>query len=179
VGGNGLQGPETRQSLLLRLRDPSQHEAWSEFVAIYEPLVYRLARAKGLQHADALDHGQEVFTAVSKAIERFDPASEKGTFRGWLFRISRNLVINYLSRQKDPRGSGDTAIGELLNQEPADDNEATSLFSLEYRREVFRWAADRVRNAVTQDTWQAFWLTGVHVSGTSSRYRHRSSIRSV
>ena len=40
--------PTTRRSLVLRLRDPRDEAAWAEFVEIYEPLVYRLARKKGL-----------------------------------------------------------------------------------------------------------------------------------
>ena len=45
--------PATRASLIVKLRDTGDENAWSEFVAIYEPFVYRLARQKGLQDADA------------------------------------------------------------------------------------------------------------------------------
>ena len=44
---------ETRLSLIARLSDHDDVAAWEEFVAIYVPLLYRLARQKGLQHADA------------------------------------------------------------------------------------------------------------------------------
>ena len=66
--------PATRQSLIVKLRDPADSGAWSEFVALYEPLVYRLARRKGLQDADARDLCQEVFRAVAGAVDRWDPA---------------------------------------------------------------------------------------------------------
>ena len=59
------QSPATRQSLIVKLRDPADSGAWSEFVALYEPLIYRLARRKGLQDADAKDLCQEVFRAVA------------------------------------------------------------------------------------------------------------------
>lgn len=156
-----MAGPETRQSLLVRLRDASQHEAWQEFVEIYEPLICRLARHNGLQHADAQDLTQEVLAAVNAAIGRFDPSPTKGSFRGWLFRIARNLMINFLSRQKGPRGTGDTAIQQLLDEQPAVDGEAATLFGIEYQREVFRWAAQRVRHGFQEETWRAFWMTGV------------------
>ena len=61
--------PATRRSLIVKLRDPADAGAWCEFVALYEPLVYRLARRKGLQDADARDLCQEVFRTVAQAIE--------------------------------------------------------------------------------------------------------------
>jgi RNA polymerase sigma-70 factor (ECF subfamily) len=34
--------PTTRPSLMLRLRDAHDQQAWREFVSIYEPLLLRL-----------------------------------------------------------------------------------------------------------------------------------------
>src|SRR5262249_54659976 len=90
--------PETRHSLLVRLCDRSDREAWDEFAAIYEPAVYRLARGKGFQHADALDLVQEVLWGVAKAIDRWSPDAERGRFRTWLFRVARNVTVNALVR---------------------------------------------------------------------------------
>lgn len=156
-----MQGPETRESLVVRIRDTSHHEAWKEFVAIYEPLIYRLVRGRGMQHADAQDLSQEVFVAVAGAIDRFDPDSTRGSFRGWLFRIARNLMINYLNRQKDPRGTGDTGIMQLIEEQTPANDDAAALFDIEWKREVLRWAAEETRPEFKEDTWRAFWLTGV------------------
>lgn len=156
-----MSGPETRESLILRLRDSTEHDAWQEFVAIYQPLVYRLARLKGFQHADACDLSQDVLSAVGTSIDRFDPDSDKGTFRSWIFRIARNLMINFLTRQKGPSGSGDTRIYELLQQQADHSSQEATQFDLEYHRELFRWAAERVRPKVAEETWKAFWLTSV------------------
>ena len=78
--------PTTRASLLLRLRDSDDHAAWVEFVALYEPVIYRLLRRHGLQDADAREVMQELLVAVSGSIGRWDPARERGSFRGWLRR---------------------------------------------------------------------------------------------
>ncbi len=155
-----MDSPDTRKSLLFRLSESSQDESWAEFVAIYEPLIYRVARAKGLQHADAEDIVQEVFASVEKAIDRFD--SDKGSFRGWLCRITRNLTINFLTRDKSVRGTGDTECHSLLQQQAMVEEETLTMFQLEHRREVFQWTAKRVRKHFREDTWQAFWLTGVN-----------------
>jgi RNA polymerase sigma factor (sigma-70 family) len=154
--------PSTRHSLVLRLRDPRDEAAWAEFVEIYEPLVYRLARHKGLQDADAQDLCQEVFRAVAKAIERWDPDPAKGRFRAWLFRITRNLLVNFLaSQRRHVRGSGSTSVQELIEAQPIADAQAEAAFRAEFQRRAFRWAAEQVKNEFTTSTWQAFWKTGV------------------
>ena len=154
--------PSTRHSLVLRLRDARDEAAWAEFVEIYEPLVYRLARHKGLQDADARDLCQEVFRAVASAIERWDPDPAKGRFRAWLFRIARNLLVNFLaSERRHVRGSGSTSVQEMLEAQPATNTQAEAEFRAEFQRRAFRWAAEQVQNDFTASTWQAFWKTGV------------------
>jgi RNA polymerase sigma-70 factor (ECF subfamily) len=154
--------PTTRRSLVLRLRNPDDNAAWAEFVEVYEPLVYRLARNKGLQDSDAQDLCQEVFRAVAGAVARWDPDPAKGRFRAWLFRIARNLLLKFLAAQRrQPKGSGSTSVQELLEAQPADDPEAAAEFAAEFRRRAFRWAADQVQGEFTASTWQAFWRTGV------------------
>ncbi|AGA27495.1 RNA polymerase sigma factor [Singulisphaera acidiphila] len=154
------ESPATRDSLIVKLRDPADSTAWREFVALYEPLVYRLARRKGLQDADAHDICQEVFRAVAGASDRWDPA--RGNFRGWLSRIARNLLINFLARrQYQLRGSGATSVQDLLEAQPAVDPSATALFEAEYEKRLFRWAADDIRGEFTPATWRAFWQTAL------------------
>jgi RNA polymerase sigma-70 factor (ECF subfamily) len=154
------QSPGTRHSLIVKLRDPADPMAWREFVALYEPLVYQLGRRKGLQDADALDLCQEVFQAVARSVERWDPA--RGSFRGWLSQIARNLLINLLSRrQYRLKGSGATSVQELLEAQEADDPGATALFEVEYKKALFRWAAEATRDEFSPTTWQAFWETAV------------------
>lgn len=160
---------DTRISLLLRLPDKRDVAAWDQFVEIYEPLVYRLARAKGLQDADAREVVQEVLIVVSRAIERWDPDPERGRFRDWLFRIARNLVIKFLTRRKyRPLGTGDTVVAEFLNAQIDPSSVESGMFDIEYRREVFRWASERVREQVKEHTWQAYWMKNVEERETAA-----------
>ncbi len=154
--------PQTRPSLLLRLGNPQDDQAWREFSAIYEPLVYRLARQRGLQDADAADLVQDVMRAVARGIDRWDPDPRLGSFRGWLFRIARNLMINFLTgRQRRAWAAGDGCLDDLLSQAPAPNGEDSTLFDLEYKRQLFHWGAVEIREEFTPTTWNAFWSTSV------------------
>ncbi len=77
-------GPETRPSLLIRVRDPADHAAWQEFAEIYRPVILRLAQSKGLQAADAEDIAQEVLATVAKAIAEREHDPRRARFSTWL-----------------------------------------------------------------------------------------------
>ncbi|HEX7446893.1 MAG TPA: RNA polymerase sigma factor [Pirellulales bacterium] len=153
--------PTTRYSLLARLVQPSDEQAWREFMEIYEPLIYRQARRRGFQDADAADLCQEVFQATSKAIERWQARPDRGAFRPWLFQIARNVMINTLrARQRQFNATGASDARRLLEEQPAEDEESR-LLDLQYERQLFHWAAEQVRAEFREATWRAFWLTGV------------------
>src|SRR5204862_6480657 len=112
--------PRTRASLLVRLRDPRDEAAWTEFVDLYLPLIYGYLRKQGLQDADAVDLAQEVLGAVAGAVGRLDYDPNRGAFRNWLFTVVRRKLSNWRAAQGNRvHGSGDTAIHQLLEQCPA------------------------------------------------------------
>lgn len=158
--------PETRASLIVRLRDVADVAAWDEFVAIYGPLVYRLALRQGLQAADAEDVVQQVFAAVAHSVHLWLERPQPGRFRGWLLKIARNIAIKTLTRKPlGGVGLGGNSSLDALHDLEALEGDISSQFDLEYRREVYRWAADLVRDSVAASTWNAFQLT--HIEGVS------------
>jgi RNA polymerase sigma-70 factor (ECF subfamily) len=154
------ESPTTRVTLLARIRDMGDAHAWAEFVDLYAPLVYRLARRHGLQDADAADLTQEVLQAVAHAAPRFSYDPERGSFRSWLFTVARRQLGRFAqARSRQPQGSGGPAADELLRQQPAPEEVAT--WEREYRQRLFEWAAERVRGQFRPATWEAFWRTTV------------------
>ena len=115
---------------------------------------------------------------MAGAIDRYDPDPARGSFRGWLFRIARNLMINLLSRPPHST-SGDWRFGRSRDAgtRAGADGAETALFDLEYRRRIFLWAADQVHGEFRKSTWQAFWLTAVE-GQDSVRRRRRAASRS-
>jgi len=153
--------PETRVSLLLRVRDPADQQAWHEFVEIYWPVIVRLARRKGLQETDADDLAQTVMMSIAKSIERREHDRQQARFRTWLNRVVQNAILNALTRRKPDRAAGGSGLQDVLEQQPSQRHLDSDLLKLEYRREVFRWAARQIQCEFEAATWNAFWLTTV------------------
>ena len=108
--------PLTRVTLLNRLKDGADADAWHEFVQLYGPVVYGFARKRGLQDADAADLMQDVLRSVARNAERMEYDPKRGTFRGWLYTVTRNKIYNFLNGQRNrPRGTGDSAAQERLD----------------------------------------------------------------
>ena len=150
--------PHTRPSLLVRIRDAADREAWQQFVELYAPLVYRFMRRRGLQDADAADLTQDVLQAVARDCARlvYDPA--RGTFRGWLFTVARNKLHTFLKR-KQRLLSRTEEVDFALLADPEQDEAA--VWEQEYEQRLFDWAAEQVRGHFQESTWQAFWRTAV------------------
>jgi RNA polymerase sigma-70 factor (ECF subfamily) len=153
--------PTTRVSLLVRIRDRDDVDAWSEFIDLYAPLVYALARRRGLQEADASDLTQDVLRAVARTAPHFAYDPTRGSFRGWLFTVARNQLRKWANqRRRQPLASGSADDRRLLEEQPARADEG-DFWEEEYRSRLFAWASERVRPAFRPSTWEAFWQTAV------------------
>jgi len=151
--------PDTRASLLVRLKDHSDHAAWCEFVDIYRPMICRLSAQKGMQHADTEDLAQQVLISVAGAIERWEADPRRARFRTWLRRVADNAILNALTRGATDRGSGNSDVYDLLHECTDRDGPDSALLRLEFRRELMYWAAKQIRDEFQAATWNAFWLT--------------------
>lgn len=153
--------PDTSESMILRVKDHANAAAWSTFLAIYRPVVWRMACSRGLQHADADDLAQKVFIAVAQAIDGWEPTIGMPPFRVWLTRIARNAIVNALTRRKPDRASGSTSVQDLLNDVPERDGETSKVLLKESRVQALRWAAEKIRSEFSEATWAMFWKTSI------------------
>jgi RNA polymerase sigma-70 factor (ECF subfamily) len=122
-------------------------------------VIYRLARQRGLQDADAQDLTQQVLMAVASAIGNWEKQNEEVRFRHWLRRIARHAIVNALTRRPRDRGAGGSVVQDLLLEHPGADEESDAQINLEYRRELYLRAAQMVRSDIEPDTWRAFEMT--------------------
>ena len=155
--------PVTRVTLLARIRDGRDTDAWREFVQIYGPVVYRFARNRGLQDADAADLMQDVLRSVARTAPKLEYDPARGTFRGWLYTVTRNKIYNFLSGQRNrPRASGDPDAHDRLDAAPARDGDGPDAdWEREYQRRLSGRAMELVKDEFQPSTWDAFWQTAV------------------
>jgi RNA polymerase sigma factor (sigma-70 family) len=153
--------PVTAPSLLVRLRDAGDAPAWTQFVEVYSPLIYRFARRRGLQDADAADLMQDVLANVARGIRTFDYEPSRGLFRSWLFTIVRRKIVDAArSRPKETTAAG--LPSEQDAAEPATpDGSDEDFWDHEYRLRLLNWGLDRIRNDFEDSTWRAFSLTAL------------------
>ena len=154
----------TSGTLLLRLRQLDDREAWGEFVEQYTPRIFAWCRRYRLQDSDAADVTQEVLGKLVRAIRSFDYDAKRGSFRGWLKTVTNNAVRDFLEDLARPgRGSGDTQVGGMLAALQAPDaiQDLTASLEEEAERELLREAESRVQLRVQPNKWEAYRLTAL------------------
>jgi RNA polymerase sigma factor (sigma-70 family) len=143
--------PSTRMTLLDRIRDPGDQEAWNEFVALYGLLIHGFIRKRVPQDEDAKDLTQEVLASLLKGT--YEPG--KGPFHKWLLTVVLNKIRSFFtrsSRQVLLASSTD------LDEHPA---KAEEEWEREHKQCLFDHAAKSVRAETDPRHWEAFWLTAV------------------
>jgi RNA polymerase sigma-70 factor, ECF subfamily len=152
--------PETNTSLILRIKDPQNAIAWNELMAIYRPVVFRLARRKGLLHEDAEDLVQGVFLSVARAIDKWEQGDDQPRFRNWLGKITTNAILNAITRARPDRATGTSSVMQALAAIPENRDAKQSLL-VECRLEAIRWAAQEIQPEFSEVTWGIFHATGI------------------
>jgi RNA polymerase sigma factor (sigma-70 family) len=135
----------TQPSLLSRVRDPSDHEAWRQFEAKYRELILRFCRRRGLQQTDAEDVLQLSMTNLIQSLPRFAYDPSRGRFRDYLYQVVRSALIRLQARPKTPVSALDTSMLDAL----PDHDEAASetLWTQEWVNHHYRLAMESVRGS--------------------------------
>jgi len=155
--GTHSSGSSTPPSLLLRIRNPRDAEAWKTFVDVYGRLVYRHCRSRGLRHEDAENVTQEVFAQISRSISGFDYRPELGRFRDWLGTVTRNEINRFLKKEaRVARGGGGTEEERVLDSVAARGEDTA--WTEEFNAHLLATALARSRPHFEDQTWRAFEL---------------------
>ena len=147
----------TSATLLERLRDRADAEAWQRLVDLYRPLLTGWLRRHALQVADVDDLVQEVLATVASEAPRFRHSGRPGAFRHWL----RTILVNRLrefwrARRLRPAATGDSDFVQMLDQLEDADSGLSHLWEQEHDQHVARRLLDMIEPQFAPSTWQAF-----------------------
>ena len=142
-------------SLLERVRQPADHEAWARFVELYTPLLFQWCCRAGLSEHDAADLVQDVFLLLLKQLPRFEYQQEK-SFRGWLRTVLHHRWQERLRRRTErPIGDHDQRLAALAARDVAQPFDL--LGEDEYREALVTHALRLMQTDFDERTWRACW----------------------
>jgi RNA polymerase sigma-70 factor (ECF subfamily) len=152
---SGLSSHSTSPSLLKRLQDVQDSDAWQTFVDVYAPLFYRWCRRRGLQDADVT---QEVLAQVVRSIRTFEYQPERGRFRDWLGTVARGKLVRWYEKRR-PEVSGTATTDTFDPLAGAGGPGVEAEWAAEFHACVLQAALRRIRPSFEPSTWRAFELT--------------------
>lgn len=154
----------TRASLLVRLKDRGDVEAWAEFDRRYGPLILAYCRAQGWQVNDAEDVRQMVMAKLAGSLRGFEYDPALGSFRGYLRVVVRGEMVRHAARHK--AGPGAVPLEEEVFGSGAGQD---AVWEQEWMRHHFRLAWETVRAHSDERTLEVFrhLLGGTSIAGVA------------
>ncbi len=147
----------TSISLLERVADRSDSQAWERFAEIYAPLLRRWLRAYDVQEADADDLVQDVLAVVARELPAFRSSPQPGAFRCWLRTVLVHRLRNFWrSRQHRPLATGATSVLERLGELEDEASQLSRTWHADHDREVLARLMALIRPKFLPKTWEAF-----------------------
>jgi len=149
--------PETSVSLLERLRDQADRDAWGQLVDLYAPLIAAWLRRQGVPPSDIDDLVQEVLGVLVRRLPEFRHNRRVGAFRHWL----RTVMVHCLrrsarTRRRHPEMPGAADLAPLLDQLEDPGSHLSRLWDREHDLHVARRLLERVEPEFQPGTWHAF-----------------------
>lgn len=86
-----MSGPVTSPTRIGRMK-AMDNAAWDEFVSIYGPIVYRLAKKRGLDQEQGAEIFQRVCVKLFQWIPQFDYNPQRGRFRSLILKFAINEI---------------------------------------------------------------------------------------
>lgn len=87
---------QTRQTLLLKLKDQRDEKAWNDFYETYYRYIRAILWKMNMTESDANDILQTVMLKIWNKLPDFDYEARKGKFRNWISIITANTAKNYI-----------------------------------------------------------------------------------
>ena len=151
-------GYNTRQTLIMKIRDQHDENSWEDFVYYYRNYIYVVIANMNVSHHDAEDLVQRVLLKVWEALPQFKFDPQKGKFRSWLCTIIRNTVITFIRKK-----SRNSAKIEKMKESGGDTKDAfmsapeiDAIAENEWKIHISNLAWENIKDDFSEKTLQCF-----------------------
>ena len=146
----------TRASLLLRVQDTDDEISWTEFFALYEPLLMRYVRSLSITEDDSRDIVQDIFIKLAEKLPQFQLDQDQGRFRTWLWRITRNAVIDHVRRRKTSSKAEQEWQERMADWEKSTASSPDDNWHLEHRSRILHSVLLELKGESNPRSWNCF-----------------------
>ena len=158
----------TRSSLLSRLKNASDGVSWQAFIDNYGRLIFQVCLRTGLQRQEAEEVVQETVASVAQQMPKFSYDRGKGSFKGWLARVTRNHIADFLKKKSReaarrvelPEAQVESIAGAQEISEGVS-RDMDNVWESEWRQHLMDRALRRVQETVSARNIQIFQLSTV------------------
>jgi len=146
---------------MTRLKNHADDEGWQRFFDTYGGVIYAVGLKAGLTPTEAEEALQETLVSVAGEMAEFHYDSARGSFKGWLFQITRRRVVDQFRKRARQQRQQEQA-GDALDQmsDPTADP-LSGDWDDEWRQNQLQIAIERVKAKVTPGQWQMFDLAAM------------------
>lgn len=181
----------TSPSLLIRLRQTSDEEAWGKLYSLYTPMIMAFCTKKGCTYDMSCDVVQETFMRLMRVMNNFEYDRNKGKFRSFLFKVVASRINDIYRKRKRMVNCGtDTQHAALMNKEDENQSHPLDGWDEQFEETLLVKALERVRIKVTETTFRSFCLSVIEdrpVDYVSEKldilpnaiYQHRSRVMNL
>ena len=149
--------PQTSATLLERLRDRADSDAWTRMVDIYSPMIRVWLGRYGLPESDVDDISQTALSSVVANLPQFHHNGRVGAFRNWLRTITVNsLRQKFRADRKRLDCAGGRALLADLNELEDPESGLSELWDRAHDAHVLRTLMTWAEPEFEAKTWQAF-----------------------
>jgi RNA polymerase sigma-70 factor (ECF subfamily) len=145
----------TRQTLLMRAKDPNDQAAWEEFVLFYRDFLKIVIYKINSTHSFSEDFLQAVLLEVWRSLPRFEPDAERAKFRTWLSTLVRNTVLNQIKKELKQNKIRQEMIPDAQPSVP----ELDQMVQREWELHISRLALENISQRFTGKAMDVFNLS--------------------
>jgi RNA polymerase sigma factor (sigma-70 family) len=142
----------SRASLLIEIRDPSNHRARAEFDRRYGPMIRGWCRRWFPRETEG--RVQDVYCKLVDRLRKFEYEPARGRFRDWLVTLADRLMTDL----KEIAPPARTVDEDYLERAEAGLDLCERL-AAEYDLELLEMAGEDVRARLAEQTWWAYFET--------------------